>query len=133
MAIPGYDPADLENAVTFADETAGARVDVVAGRVPEAFDVGTGEGDPPSDAVSARVELTGADELAGVEAVRIALSYDPAAMPAGATPEDVTVVAETDDGRRHLSTALHRESETVSAELSGERPADAFVAVVDER
>lgn len=133
MAIPGYDPEDLENVVALADESAGVRVDVVAGVVPDAFDLAASEREAPPDAVSARAELSGVGELAGVETFRIALSYDPAALPADVRPNDVAIVAETAGGRRHLSTTVDRESAVVSAELSQEPLGDAFVAVPDER
>ena len=133
MAIPGYDPADLEESVTRTDETAGARVDLVAGVVPDAFDIVPSDADPPEDAVSTSVDLIAVDELTAVDSLRLALAYEPSAMPDGASPVDVTIVVEGSDGRRSLASTVHRESGTVSAELSGASGGSRFVAVVGEQ
>ena len=133
MAIPGYDPADLEESVKRTAADASARVDVVAGVVPDAFDVIPSDAEPPDDAVSEVVELIAVDELTAVDSLRLALVYEPSALPDGASPVDVTIVVEGSDGRRSLASTVHRESGTVSAELSGASGASRFVAVVGEQ
>ena len=133
MAIPGYDPADLEEHVTRTDESTEARVDVVAGVVPDAFDVLPSDADPPDDAVSKPVELINVDGLTAVDSLRLALPYEPSALSDEATPEDVTIVVEREGEWRPLPSTVQRESRSVSAELSEAPGGSTFVAVVGER
>lgn len=92
MVIPGYDAG---NVAEFTHESAGARVAVVAGVVPETFGLERSDRDPPIDALSTPVHLRGVDGLKAIEAVRISLAYDPSGLPPGASPTDVAVAVET--------------------------------------
>jgi len=74
MAIPGYDSS---NVAEYTLESAGARVAVVAGVVPDEFDLAKSGREPPVDALADPVDLVALDDLKAVEAVRIALVYDP--------------------------------------------------------
>jgi len=74
------------------------RVAVVAGVVPDEFDLAKSGREPPVDALADPVDLVALDDLKAVEAVRIALVYDPSGLPPGASPTDVAVAVETEDG-----------------------------------
>lgn len=126
MSIPGYDHDDVEE---FVLERAGARVAVVAGVVPDDFGIASSTSDPPADALSEPIDVDGIDEVKAIEAIRITLAYDPSALPAGASPTDVAVAVETDEGRELLLSEVDLEETTVSASLADRLPGETIVAV----
>ncbi|WP_436346592.1 hypothetical protein [Natronorubrum sp. FCH18a] len=123
MAIPGYDSS---NVAEFTLEHAGARVAVVAGVVPDEFGLEKSGREPPVDALADPVELVGLEELKAVEAVRIALVYDPSKLPPGASPTDVAVAVDGEDGWEPLESTVDLEETTVTATLN-DRPAGSTV------
>ncbi len=129
MAIPGYDP---DAVAEFALESVGARVAVVAGVVPETFGLEKSARDPPVDALSRPVDLRGVDELRAVEAVRLSLTYDPSKLPPGASPTDVAVAVEDDDGWAPLESTVDLEATTVEAVLNDRPPGSTIVAGYDD-
>ncbi|WP_049929250.1 hypothetical protein [Halopiger goleimassiliensis] len=129
MAIPGYDSS---NVAEYTLESAGARVAVVAGVVPEAFGLERSAREPPVDALSSPVDLRGFEELKAIEAVRIRLGYDPSALPPGASPTDVAVAVETDAGWEPLRSTVDLEETTVEAVLNDRPPGSTVVAGYDD-
>lgn len=129
MAIPGY---DSDTVAEFALESVGARVAVVAGVVPETFGLEKSARDPPVDALSRPVDLRGVDELRAVEAVRLSLAYDPSKLPPGASPTDVAVAVEDDDGWVPLESTVDLEATTVEAVLNDRPPGSTIVAGYDD-
>ncbi len=123
MAIPGYDPSTVAE---YTLEQVGARVDLVAGVVPDAFGLRKSGTEPPVDALADPIDLVALEELKAVEAVRIALVYDPAELPAGASPTDVAVAVETEEGWEPLESTVDLEETTVTAVLN-DRPAGSTV------
>jgi len=131
MAIPGYDSS---NVAEYTLESAGARVAVVAGVVPDEFDLAKSGREPPVDALADPVDLVALDDLKAVEAVRIALVYDPSGLPPGASPTDVAVAAETEDGWEPLESTVDLEETTVTAVLNDRPPGSTVVvAGYDDR
>ena len=130
MAIPGYDASTVAD---YSLEQAGARVALVAGVVPDDFDLAKSGRDPPSDALSAPVDLVALAELKAVEAVRIALVYDPSSLPPGASPTDVAVAVETEDDWELLESTVDLEETTVTAVLNERPSGSTVVAVYDSR
>ncbi|RQG94570.1 hypothetical protein [Natrarchaeobius chitinivorans] len=126
MPIPGYDPGTVAE---FTLDRAGARLDVVAGVVPETVGLEPAATDPPAAALSKPVELVGLDELRAIEAIRIELVYDPAALPPGASPTDVAVGVETDDGWTPIRSAVDLEETTVTAASNDRPPGSTVVAM----
>ncbi|MBZ6494709.1 hypothetical protein [Natrinema longum] len=144
MAIPGYDPSRVAE---YTLEQVGARVAVVAGVVPDSFDLAKSSRQPPIDALADPVDLVALEELKAVEAIRIALVYDPAELPPGASPTDVAVAVETgggsetqraesdavDDGWVPLESTVDLEETTVTAVLNDRPPGSTVVAGYDDR
>jgi len=130
MAIPGYDSS---NVAEYTLESAGARVAVVAGVVPDEFDLAKSGREPPVDALADPVDLVALDDLKAVEAVRIALVYDPSGLPPGASPTDVAVAVETEDGWEPLESTVDLEETTVTAVLNDRPPGSTVVAGYDDR
>ena len=129
MAIPGYDSSAVSE---YALESAGARVDLVAGVVPDAFGLEKSASEPPVDALGDPVDLVACEELKAVEAVRIALVYDPSKLPPGSSPTDVAVAVETDDGWEPLESTVDLEETTVTAVLNDRPPGSTVVAGYDD-
>ncbi|MFC4436270.1 MULTISPECIES: hypothetical protein [Natrialbaceae] len=123
MAIPGYDSGDVAE---FTLERAGARVDVVAGVVPDEFGLERSVRDPPADALAEPVDIAGHDGLRAVEAFRISLVYDPSALPPGASPTDVGIAVGTDDGWDTLESTVDLEETTVTA-TTNDRPSGSTI------
>ncbi|WP_226040077.1 hypothetical protein [Natrinema sp. DC36] len=130
MAIPGYDASSVND---YTLDSAGARVAVVAGVVPDEFDLAKSGREPPVDALADPVDLVALDELKAVEAVRIALVYDPSRLPPGASPTDVAVAVETADGWEPLEATVDLEETTVTAVLNDRPPGSTVVAGYDDR
>ncbi|WP_254766416.1 hypothetical protein [Salinilacihabitans rarus] len=132
MTIPGYDPDDVaEVELEREADAVDARVSVVAGVVPEAFAVEASDADPPPGALSPPVDLVGLDGLAGVEALRIELAYDPSKLPPGASPTDVAVAVVAGDDREVLDSEVDLDGATVSAVLADRPPGETVAAVHD--
>ncbi|RKD93793.1 hypothetical protein [Halopiger aswanensis] len=130
MAIPGYDSDSVAEATL---EYAGARVAVVAGVVPDEFGLERSDSEPPVDGLSEPVDIAGLDGLKAIEAVRISLVYDPSKLPPGASPTDVAVAVETDDGWDPLTSTVDLEETTVEAVLNERPPGSTIVAGYDDR
>ncbi|WP_222915106.1 hypothetical protein [Natrinema sp. SYSU A 869] len=130
MAIPGYDSS---NVAEYTLEQVGARVELVAGVVPDAFGLAKSGREPPVDALADPMDLVGLEELKAVEAVRIALVYDPARLPPGASPTDVAVAVETESGWDPLESTVDLEETTVTAVLNDRPPGSTVVAGYDNR
>ncbi|SEH17035.1 hypothetical protein SAMN04487967_2934 [Natronorubrum sediminis] len=129
MAIPGYDSSSVAE---YTLEHAGATVAVVAGVVPDAFDLEKSGRDPPVDGLAAPVDLVGVDELKAVEAISIELVYDPSRLPPGASPTDVSVAVEMAEGWTPLESTVDLESTTVTATLNEHPPGSTVVAGYDD-
>ncbi len=129
MAIPGY---DSNNVAEYTLESAGARVDLVAGVVPDAFGLEKSVSEPPRDSLADPVDLVACEDLKAVEAVRIALVYDPSKLPPGASPTDVTVAVETDEGWEPIHSTVDLEETTVTAVLNDRPPGSTVVAAHDD-
>ncbi|WP_049924270.1 hypothetical protein [Halopiger djelfimassiliensis] len=129
MTIPGYDSSNIAE---FTLESAGARVAVVAGVVPDAFGLAKSAREPPVDALSEPVDLVALDELKAIEAVRVSLVYDPSELPPGASPTDVAVAAETDEGWEPLLSTVDLAETTVEAVLNDRPPGTTVVAGYDD-
>ena len=130
MAIPGY---DSNNVAEYTLEQVGARVDVVAGVVPDAFGLEKSADDPPVDALAAPVDLVALDEVRAIEAMQIALVYDPSRLPPGASPTDVAVAVDTGEGWEPLESTVDLEETTVTATLNDRPPGSTVVAGYDDR
>ncbi|OLZ42247.1 hypothetical protein A6E15_15295 [Natrinema saccharevitans] len=129
MAIPGYESS---NVAEYTLEQVGARVDLVAGVVPDAFGLRKSGTEPPVDGLADPVDLVALEDLKAIEAVRIALVYDPAELPAGASPTDVADAVETDDGWEPLESTVDLEETTVTAVLNDRPPGSTVVAGYDD-
>lgn len=129
MAIPGYDASSVAE---YTLEQVGARVELVAGVVPDAFDLAKSGTEPPVDALAAPVDLVALEDVKAVEAVKIALVYDPARLPPGASPTDVAVAVETDEGWEPLESTVDLEETTVTAVLNDRPPGSTVVAGYDD-
>ena len=127
MAIPGYDASTVAE---YSLERVGASVDVVADAIPEAFGLSRSDSEPPA-ALSEPVDLVACDELRAVEAIRITLDYDPTALPPGASPTDVAVAVEIEDGWQRLHSTVDLEETTVTAVLNERPPGSTVVASYD--
>ncbi|ADB59237.1 hypothetical protein Htur_0336 [Haloterrigena turkmenica DSM 5511] len=130
MAIPGYDSS---NVAEYTLEQVGARVDIVAGVVPDAFGLEKSADEPPVDALADPVDLAALDEVKAIEAMRIALVYDPSRLPPGASPTDVAVAVDTDEGWEPLESTVDLEETTVTAVLNDRPPGSTVVAGYDDR
>ncbi|AGB36020.1 hypothetical protein [Natronococcus occultus] len=128
MAIPGYDSGDV---VELTLDRAGARAEIVAGVVPDAVGLERSSRDPTATALADSVELVGLEELRAVDAFRIELGYDPSALPPGASPTDVAISVETEDGWVRLESTVDLEETTVSATLGDRPPGSTIVAVYE--
>ncbi|MFA9503057.1 hypothetical protein ACERIM_09760 [Natrinema sp. H-ect1] len=129
MTIPGYDSSTVAE---YTLEQVGARVDLVAGVVPDAFALRKSGTEPPVDALADPVDLVACEDLKAIEAVRIALVYDPSRLPAGASPTDVAVAVETEDGWEPLESTVDLEETTVTAVLNDRPPGSTVVAGYDD-
>jgi len=130
MAIPGYDASTVAE---YTLEQVGARVDVVADAIPEAFGLSRSDNEVPTVALSAPVDLVACDELRAVEAIRITLDYDPTALPPGASPTDVAVAVETGNEWQRLHSTVDLEETTVTAVLNDRPSGSSVAAVYDDR
>ncbi|SEW24597.1 hypothetical protein [Natrinema salifodinae] len=130
MAIPGYDSS---NVAEYTLESAGARVALVAGVVPDEFDLEKSGVEAPVDALADPVDLSAVDELKAIEAVSISLVYDPSRLPPGASPTDVAVAVETEEGWEPLESTVDLEETTVTAVLNDRPPGSTVVAGYDDR
>ncbi|QLG50051.1 hypothetical protein [Natrinema halophilum] len=128
MAIPGY---DASNVAEYALESAGARVALVAGVVPDEFGLEKSVSEPPAESLADPIDLVDSEDLKAVEAVRIALVYDPSRLPPGASPTDVAVAVETEDGWDRLLSTVDLEETTVTAVLNDRPPGSTVVAAFD--
>lgn len=128
MAIPGYAEDDVQE-VTL--ERTVATVSVVAATAPDADALSLAESDTtrPTDALSDPVELVGLDAMAELEGIQITLAYDPGGLPPGASPTDVAIAVETDDGREVLESDVDLGQTEVSAVLFDRPPGSTVVAV----
>ncbi|WP_254522021.1 hypothetical protein [Natrinema caseinilyticum] len=129
MVIPGYDASTVDE---YALESAGAHVALVAGVVPDEFGLERSVSEPPADSLAEPVDLVACEELKAIEAVRIALAYDPSALPPGASPTDVAVAVETGDDWDRLHSTVDLEETTVTAVLNDRPPGSTVVAAYDE-
>ncbi|OAQ53280.1 hypothetical protein HTG_07320 [Natrinema mahii] len=129
MTIPGYDSSTVAE---YTLEQVGARVDLVAGVVPDAFGLRKSGREPPVDALADPIDLVACEDLKAIEAVRIALVYDPSKLPAGASPTDVAVAVETEDGWEPLESTVDLEETTVTAVLNDRPPGSTVVAGYDD-
>ncbi|MDF9748328.1 hypothetical protein [Natrinema salsiterrestre] len=129
MAIPGYDSNDVAE---YTLEQAGARVELVAGVVPDEFGLAKSGREPPVDALADPVDLVGLEAVKAVEAVRIALVYDPSKLPPGASPTDVAVAVEREDGWEALESTVDLDGTTVTAVLNDRPPGSTVVAGYDD-
>lgn len=130
MTIPGYDSS---NVAEYTLEQVGARVDVVAGVVPDAFGLAKSADDPPVDALADPVDLVALEEVRAIEAMQIALVYDPSRLPPGASPTDVAVAVDTDEGWEPLESTVDLEETTVTSILNDRPPGSTVVAGYDDR
>ncbi|SFC25504.1 hypothetical protein SAMN05444422_10686 [Halobiforma haloterrestris] len=130
MPIPGYDSGSVAEVRL---ESVGARVAVVAGVVPDEFGLERSASEPPVDALGEPVDVVGLEDLKAVEAVRIALVYDPSRLPPGASPTDVAVAVRTDEGWEPLESTVDLEETTVTAVLNDLPPGGTLVAGYDDR
>ncbi|ELY65226.1 hypothetical protein [Natrinema versiforme] len=129
MAIPGYDSS---NVAEYTLEQVGARVALVAGVVPDEFGLAKSGREPPVDALADPVDLVSLEDLKAVEAVRIALVYDPSKLPPGASPTDVAVAVEIEDGWEPLESTVDLDETTVTAVLNDRPPGSTVVAGYDD-
>ncbi|MEY7852122.1 hypothetical protein AB7C87_23305 [Natrarchaeobius sp. A-rgal3] len=129
MPIPGYDSGTVAE---FTLERAGARLDVVAGVVPEHVGLEPAATDPPAGALSTPVDLVGVEDLRAIEAIRVELVYDPSELPPGASPTDVAVGVEIEEGWSPLRSAVDLEETTVTAVSNDRPPGSTVVAIHDE-
>ncbi|MGQ3412636.1 hypothetical protein ACT4ML_10305 [Natrinema sp. LN54] len=129
MAIPGYDSSSVAE---YTLEQAGARVELVAGVVPDAFGLAKSGREPPVDALGDPVDLVACEELKAIEAVRIALVYDPSRLPPGASPTDVAVAVDADDGWEPLESTVDLGETTVTSVLNDRPPGTTVVAGYDD-
>ncbi|WP_254532354.1 hypothetical protein [Natrinema gelatinilyticum] len=128
MAIPGYDSSTVDE---YALESAGAHVALVAGVVPNEFGLERSVSEPPADSLAEPVDLVACEELKAVEAVQIALAYDPSDLPPGASPTDVAIAVETGDGWDQVHSTVDLEETTVTAVLNDRPPGSTVVAAYD--
>ncbi|WP_049900777.1 hypothetical protein [Natrinema altunense] len=129
MTIPGYDSS---NVVEFTLEQAGAHIAVVAGVVPDGFGLVKNGDEAPVDALGDPVEIQSVGGLKAVEAIEIRLVYDPSRLPPGASPTDVAVAIETDEGWEPLKSTVDLEETTVTAVLNDRPPGSTVVAGYDD-
>ncbi|THE65523.1 hypothetical protein D8Y22_07370 [Salinadaptatus halalkaliphilus] len=129
MAIPGY---DANSVAEYALDAAGARVAIVAGVVPDSFELTRASRDPPVDALSSPVTLEALEELKAIEAIRIRLTYDPSQLPPGASPTDVAVAVETEDDWVPLESTVDLEETVVEAVLNDRPSGSTVVAGYDD-
>lgn len=133
MAIPGYDPEDIERfrlERARQDGTDG-QVSVVAENVPDAFGLEDSDADPPAEALSEPVEVVGLEDARGIEAIEITLEYDPSGLPQGASPTDVAVLLSTGEEWERVHSEVDLEATQVSALLTETPPGETAVAVHD--
>ncbi|OVE83552.1 hypothetical protein [Natronolimnobius baerhuensis] len=130
MAIPGYDSDSVAQDTL---EYAGAQVAVVAGVVPDEFGLRKSDSESPVDALSDPVDISGLEGVKALEAIRVSLVYDPAKLPPGASPTDVAVAVDTDEGWEPLGSTVDLEETTVTAVLNEVPPGSTVVAGYDNR
>jgi len=126
MAIPGYDTDDASE-VTL--EHTVANVSVVAATVPDELGIVESDATRPPNALSKTFDLVGLDSLEAVEALEITLAYDPAGLPPGASPTEVAVAVQTDDGLEILESDVNLGETEVSAVQYGVPSETTVVAV----
>ncbi len=132
MAIPGYDPEDIEEALLERETgDVDGQVSIVAAVVPEELGLREHDVEPPANALSDPVELTGIAGVEGLEAIQVELAYDPAGLPPGASPTDVAVAVEVDAGWESLDSDVDLEHTTVAATLT-DRPAGTTLVTVHD-
>ncbi|UTF54031.1 hypothetical protein [Natronosalvus rutilus] len=132
MPIPGYDPQDIvERTLERTAPGTTARLELVASSVPDAVDIVEAESDveAPPGALGDPVELYAVDEVEGLVACRVELPYDPSELPPGASPTDVAVAVETDDGYEFLESDTDLEETTVAATVTDAPPGSVIVPV----
>lgn len=130
MAIPGYDPDDIEEFLLEREgDRTNARASVAAGTVPEAFALVESDAEAPEGALSDPVDVVGLEGLANLDAVQFALEYDPGALPDGPAEADVAVAVVTADGLEVLDSTVDREESRVSATVTERPRGDTVVAV----
>ena len=133
MAIPGYDPEDVEQALLERETgDVDGNVSVVAAVVPEEFGLERRPAEAPSGALSDPVELTGVDGLEGLDVLQVELAYDPTELPPGASPTEVAVAVETDAGWESLNSDVDLEDATVTATTT-ERPAGTTLVAIHDQ
>ena len=133
MAIPGYDPEDVERFLLEREREGGTdgSVSVVAERIPDTFGLEESDADPPVAALSDPVEIVGLEDAEGIEAVEIALDYDPTGLPPGASPTDVGVLVGTGETWEGVHSEVDLEETAVSALLT-EKPLGQTVVAVHQ-
>lgn len=133
MAIPGYDPEDIEEFLLEREPgDVGGNASIVAAVVPQAFGLAESDADPPSHALSDPVELTGLDDVEGLDALQVELAYDPSGLPPGASPTDVAVAVATGGGWEPLPSDVDLDDATVAATTTDRPPGSTLVAVHDD-
>lgn len=133
MAIPGYDPDDIEQFLLErgTDDVDGT-VSIVATDVPQGVGLEESNAETPSGALSDPVELTGFDAVEDIDAIQVELAYDPSVLPAGASPTDVAVAVATDTGWETLDSDVDLEEATVVATTTDRPVGTTLVAVHDD-
>lgn len=132
MAIPGYDPDDIAEFLLERETGApGASAAVAAVTVPASFGLVESDRERPERALSDPVEVTGLEDVNGFDALRIAIEYDPGALPAAAGPTDVTIAVETGDGFEAIDSEVDADETVVEAILAERPPGGTMVAVYE--
>ncbi|MFP8953352.1 hypothetical protein ACLI4Z_10315 [Natrialbaceae archaeon A-arb3/5] len=129
MPIPGYDSGTVAE---YELTRAGARLDVVAGVVPESFGLEPSVVEPPPDVLADPIDLIDLDQIRAIEAIRIELVYDPAALPPGASPTDVVISVDDGDEWHSLESTVDLQETTVTAVVNDRPPGSTVVAAYDE-
>lgn len=133
MAIPGYDPDDIEEFVLEREsERAGAEASVVAVNVPETFAIEASDADGPPNAVGDPVDLVDVESVEGVDAIRVTLAYDESSLPPDASREAVAIAVATDDGFEVVDSKVDPEEGEVSAVFTDRPSGRTLLAVHDE-
>ncbi|USZ70695.1 hypothetical protein [Natronosalvus halobius] len=133
MPIPGYDPQDIiERTLERTAPGTTARLELVASSVPDAVEIVESDTEAPPGALGDPVELNAVDEVEGLVACRIELPYDPSELPPGASPTDVAVAVETDDGYEVLESEADLEETTVTATVTDAPPGSVAVPVTTD-
>lgn len=133
MAIPGYDPDDIEEfRLEREADAVAARASVVAATVPDTFGLEPSDSEVPESSLTEPVDVVGLGGVSGLDAMRIAIEYDPSTLPPEADPTDVAIAVATDDGFETLDSAVDLETANVRAVLTELPPGETVVAIHDD-